>query len=231
MSGALVDLLLRDRRAAIAKVRDASPADVAAIARVMVATIAVCAAIVGAVLGSYRGGAQIAFAAIKLPIVLLGAAVLSAPVLTAVTAALGKPPRLVNDLVVVITALAFGALVLVAGTPLLMLARAGDVGYHATILLVVAVFAIAGLACLRVVIGGAAPAPAADPTAAAPGRTAAVLALCTVFAVVGGQLAWALRPYLVRPASRNDDVTFVHPLEGSLIDAVVGTARSTQRGW
>jgi hypothetical protein len=222
--GELIDLLLRDRRAALARVREASPGEVASAARLMVGTIAVCAAIVGAALGSYRGGAQIAFAAIKLPIVLLGTAVVSAPVLTAIGTALGRPPRLVHDLLVVITALAFGALVLVAGTPLLLLARAADVNYHTTILLVVAVFAIAGLACLRVVVGGV-------PADGTPGRGAAVLALCAVFAVVGSQLAWSLRPYLVRPASRNDDVTFVHPLEGGLVDAVVDTARSSRRGW
>ncbi len=226
--GELIDLLLRDRRAALARVREASPGEVASATRIMVGTIAVCAAIVGAALGSYRGGAQIAFAAIKLPIVLRfgTAAVVSAPVLTAVGTALGRPPRLVHDLLVVITALAFGALVLVAGTPLLLLARAADVNYHATILLVVAVFSIAGLACLRVVAGG-------FPADGAPGRGAAVLALCAVFAVVGGQLAWALRAGHTwsAPRVRNDDVTFVHPLEGSLIDAVVDTARSTRRGW
>jgi hypothetical protein len=221
---ALVDLLLRDRRAALARVRDADPADLAGVVRAMVATIAVCAAIVGAALGSDRGGVQIAYAAVKLPVVMLGAAVLSAPALTAIGGALGRPVRLVHDLAVVITALAFGALVLVAGTPLLLLAHAAGVGYHATILLVVAVFAAAGLATLRVVVG----AFAGD---AAPGRRAGVLALCATLAVVGGQLAWALRPYLVRPALRGQDAAFVEPREGSLIDAVFDTTRSTQRGW
>jgi hypothetical protein len=220
----LVDLLLRDRRAAIARVRDAADVELPAIARVMVATIAVCAAIVGGTLGSDRGGLQIAFAAIKLPVVMLGTAVLSAPVLTAIGGALGRPVRLAHDLVVVITALAFGSLVLVAGTPLVLLAHAAAIGYHATILVVVAAFALAGIATLRLIAG----AFAGD---AAPGRGAAVLALCCVFAVVGGQLAWALRPYLVRPARRDQDVAFVEPREGSLVDAIVDTVRSTRRGW
>ena len=58
--------------------------------RTMVATIAITMAIVGAALGSYRGGVQIAYAAIKLPLVLLGTAALSAPALTAIGAALGR---------------------------------------------------------------------------------------------------------------------------------------------
>ena len=62
----MIDLLLRDREAMLARIRKGN--DVAAIMRTMIATIAVCMAIVGAALGSYRGGVQIAYAAIKLPI-------------------------------------------------------------------------------------------------------------------------------------------------------------------
>jgi len=76
---AMIDLLLRDREAMLARIRQG--ADLAAIMRTMIATIAVTMAIVGAALGSYRGGVQIAYAAVKLPIVLLGTAALSAPAL------------------------------------------------------------------------------------------------------------------------------------------------------
>jgi hypothetical protein len=220
-----IDQLLRDRRGMAARVRAASTGDVVAITRAMLATIVVCMAIVGAALGSYRGGVQIAYAALKLPIVIVGTAALSAPALTAIGAALGRPARLAHDLALVVVALAFGSLLLVACTPLLLLAHSLDVGYHATILLLVAMFAIAGVAALRV-IGGAVSADAA-----APGRVSAVLALCVVFAIVGGQLSWALRPYLVRPASREDAIAFVHPLEGSLVDAISDTIHSTRRGW
>jgi hypothetical protein len=116
----LIDLLLRDRRAMLARLH--GDADLAAILRTMIATIAVAMAIVGAALGSYRGGVQIAYAAIKLPIVLLGTAALSAPALSAIGAALGRPSRLAADLALVMAALAFGALLLAACTPLILLA-------------------------------------------------------------------------------------------------------------
>jgi len=48
--------------------------------------------------------------------------------------------------------------------------------------------------------------------------------LCIVFIAVGGQLAWALRPYLVRP--RSPEIVFVRELEGSLFDAAIGAIRS-----
>jgi len=213
----LIDLLLRDRPAMLARLRGC--ADLAAILRTMIATIAVAMAIVGAALGSYRGGIQIGYAAIKLPIVLLGTAALSAPALSAIGAALGRPSRLAADLALVMTALAFGALLLAACTPLILLARALDLGYHQTILATVALFALAGAAALHLICRGVA-------LEAAAGWRTAVAGMCVVFSLVGGQLAWALRPYLVRP--RTPEVPFIRDVEGSLFDAVHGAFRSAR---
>jgi hypothetical protein len=213
---AIIDLLLRDRRAMIERIPggDARP-----VLRTMIATIAVATAIAGAALGSYRGGIQIAYAAIKLPLVLLGTAALSAPALTAIGAALGRRARLGADLALVMSALAFAALLLAACTPLILLGRALDVSYHDMILGTVAMFGVAGLAALRMVVAAVA---AED----APGWGSAVAGLCCVFVLVGGQLSWALRPYLVRP--RAPEPVFVRPLEGSLFDAVTGAFRSAR---
>jgi len=213
----MIDLLLRDREAMLARIRKGS--DVAAIMRTMIATIAVCMAIVGAALGSYRGGAQIGYAAIKLPIVLLGTAALSAPALSAIGAALGRPSRLSADLALVMAALAFGALLLAACTPLIMVGRALELDYHRMILATVAMFSIAGLAALRMVWRAVA-------LEAAPGWRTAVLGMCVVFSLVGGQLSWALRPYLVRP--RTPEAPFLRDVEGSLFDAVTGAFRSAR---
>jgi hypothetical protein len=216
-----IDHLLRDRDAMIARIR--AGVDLVPTMRTMVATIAVAMAIVGAALGSYRGGVQIGYAAVKLPLVLLGTAALSAPALSAIGAALGRRPRVAVDLALVMTALAYGALLLVATTPLILLARSMDLDYHRAILCVVVLFATAGIASLRVIVRALA-------VESAVGWRASVFGLCVVFGLVGGQLAWALRPYLVRP--RADDVVFVHPVnarEGSLFDAIL-TAAASARG-
>ena len=212
-----IDALLRDRAATLERIRAGT--GLAATLRAMVATIAVAMAIVGAALGSFRGGAQIAYAAVKLPVVLLGAAALSAPVLTAIGAALGRRARLASDLVLVTTAVAFGAMLCAACTPLVLLARAAALPYHQVILAVVAMFAAAGLASLSLVAR-------AVRAEAGPGGLTALTGLCVVFALVGGQLAWALRPYLVRP--RTQDVPFVRALEGSLYDAVLQSTDSAR---
>lgn len=213
----VIDLLLRDRTAMLARLRRGT--DLAPILRTMIATIAVTMAIVGAALGSYRGGVQIGYAAVKLPVVLLGTAALSAPALSAIGAALGRPSRLAADLALVMTALAFGSLLLVACTPLVMLARAVDLDYHRMILATVAMFAIAGGAALHLICRGVA-------LEAATGWRSAVAGMCVVFTLVGGQLAWALRPYLVRP--RAPEARFVRELEGSLLDSITGALRSAR---
>lgn len=211
-----IDLLLRDRERMLARI-DAG--DLAPIAKTMVATIVVAMAIVGAALGAYRGGIQIAYAAIKLPLVLLGTAALSAPALTAIGCALGRPARLRHDLTLVMSALAFGALLLVACTPLILLGQCLDLSYHRMILATVAVFAIAGIASLRMIVR-------AVSLEHARGGSAAIVGLCIVFALVGSQLAWALRPYLVRP--RAPEAPFIREREGSLFDSVTGAMRSAR---
>ena len=212
-----IDLLLRDRDAMLARIRAGT--ELPDLLRTMIATIAVAMAIVGAALGSYRGGVQIAYAALKLPIVLLGTAALSAPALSALGAALGRRSRLAADLALVMTALAFGALLLVACTPLVLVGRAVELDYHRMILATVAMFALAGGAALRLIWRGVA-------LEAGPGWRTAIVGLCVVFSLVGGQLSWALRPYLVRP--RAPDVPLLREVEGSLFDSVTGALRSAR---
>jgi hypothetical protein len=216
-----IDLLLRDRETMLARIRAGT--NLAAILKTMVATIAVTMAIVGAALGSYRGGIQIAYAALKLPLVLLGTAALSAPALTAIGRAVGRRSHLVQDLALVMSALAFGALLLVAGTPLILLGRAVELSYHQMILTTVTMFGISGLATLHVIIRAVTVENLRDGTR---GWGTAVCGLVIVFVTIGGQLSWALRPYLVRP--RTPDVPFVRAIEGSLFDAITGAFQSAR---
>lgn len=213
----MIDLLLRDRDHMLARIRADDPTT---ILRTMVLTIVGAMAVFGAALGSYRGGIQIAYAAVKLPLVLLGTAALSAPVLTAIGASLGRRVRMAEDLALVMSALAFGALLLAACTPLVLLGRAVDTSYHSMTLGMVGMFAFAGLCSLRMVVK-------ALSVEGSRGAMPALATLCVVFALVGGQLSWALRPYLVRP--RSPEVVFIREREGSLVDAVV-QATSSARG-
>jgi hypothetical protein len=209
----LVDQLLRRRAAVLARI--AAGDDLRGLIRTMLLTIVIGMALVGAALGAYRGGAQIAFAAIKLPLVMLLTAALCAPTLTALQLALGRPASLLRDLALVVTALAFGTLVLCAQAPLFLLLATLRLPYHEAILLTVACFAVGGLASVSVLARGIGP------------RSFVVLGvLLAVFAVVGSQMSWTLRPYLVRP--RSESVPFLRDLEGSLWESLGQSLRSAQ---
>ena len=61
------------------------------------------------------------------------------------------------------------------------------------------------------------------------GRATQVLVgvpMIIVFMLVGAQMGWTLRPYLVRP--RTPGVVFIRQIEGSLLDAVVVAIDSSQ---
>jgi hypothetical protein len=208
-----VDQLLRDPAGLHARIERGE--DLGALVRTMVATIAAAAALFGAAIGSYRGGVQIAYAAVKLPIVLLVTAALCVPTLSALRLARGLPVAPARELARLLAALAFGALVLVAEAPIVLLARAVDVGYHQTALVFFGCVAVAGCAAVRMLARGL-------------GREAAMVVWTTVavFALVGAQVSWTLRPYLVRP--KTQEVPFVREIEGSLFDAILKSTQSAR---
>lgn len=212
-----VDQLLRDRSAALERV--GAERNLYTYGRVMLATIAVAGAVFGAALGAYRGGIQILFAAIKMPLLLLATAAICAPTLSAFNAALHRPSSIRRDLTLVIASLALGSLVLAAEAPLVLLAISAGVGYHSLVLLTVACCAVAGLCSLSMLTNGV--------RTVSPVRvTSAAAALVLVFAMVGAQMAWTLRPWVVRP--KTTEVPFVRDIEGSLIESLARTLRSAR---
>jgi hypothetical protein len=218
-SGALgtIDTLLRDRAATLARIaRGEALAD---LVRTMLLTIAVSCAIFGAAVGMYRGGVQILYAAIKFPLVMLLTAAITAPCLTAFNAAVDRPYGLRRDVALVLLSLGFGSLLLVAQAPILLLGALLEVAYHKFILMTFGCAALAGLGSLGVLGRG---------IRGQSGRHARItsLALVGVLAVVGAQVAWTMRPYVVRP--RTTEVPFVRQIEGSLLEAVMGSSRSAR---
>ncbi len=215
---AIVDELLRDRGAVLARIQRG--VGLAELVRTMLIAIAISSAIFGAAIGIYRGAEQIIYAAIKFPLVMLLTAAIAAPCLTAFNAALDRPFALHRDVALVLVALGFGSLLLVAQAPLLLLGALVGMGYHAFILATFGCAALAGLGSLFVLGRGI----------RAQSRRHAFstgIALLTVLAVVGAQMAWTFRPYVVRP--RTTEVPFIRQVEGNLLEAV-GTSSRSARG-
>lgn len=213
----IIDQLLRDRSAILARIQ--REVELTDLARTMILTIFVASAVFGAAVGMYRGGIQIAYAAIKFPLLMLGTAAISAPALSAFNSALDRPVSLRRDLALFLSALALGSLVLVAQAPLLLLASSLEFSYHSIILLTFACSGVAGLGSLIMVSRGV--------RAASPERTkSAVLGLLMVVCMVGAQMAWTFRPYVVRP--RSPEVPFVRQIEGNLIESVMSSLDSAR---
>jgi hypothetical protein len=180
--------------------------DLASVAASSLVAIAVSALLFGAAVGSWRGGPQIAFAALKVPVVTLGTLAVCVPAFYAIAAVFGRPWSLRAAVSIMLVAGARFSLVLLAATPVLWLTINLGASYDAVKLLASLAYSLAGLAALGLILRGLGPGP---------GRTATVCTFVAVFLLVGGQSAWILRPYIGTPGS--EEVTlFTRDHEGGL---------------
>ncbi|MFN3199810.1 MAG: hypothetical protein ACE366_15515 [Bradymonadia bacterium] len=213
----LIDDLLRNRTAALNTLED--PATTAQSARTLVTTIILGTGVLGATLGMYRGGWQVLYAAVKLPLVVLLTAGFCTPAFSAMQAALHGRTRIRRDLLVVLGTLALSSMLGAACAPLLMLAMSVQVNYHTLTLLTVMCCAVAGAGGLTFFFG-------ALKRWVGSRQKLMALTLFLVFSSVGSQMTWTLRPFLVRP--RTVEVPFVRGIEGGFVDAVLQSLDSAQ---
>ena len=214
---AYVDELLK-KPALAARAIDVG-ADLTARTQTYVKVLIACTATFGAALGFHRGGAQIFFAAVKLPLVTLVTLAVVAPLLHMLNKALERPANMARDVSILVAALARGALVLAAETPLIWAAHAVGAGYHRMILITVISCSVAGAVSFWFLWGVL--------SATRRARWLVTLIVLTTVGVVGAQASWLFRPYLVRP--RAERVVFMHPLEGSFSEAL-GDSIDSARG-
>ena len=212
----LVDALLRDRTAILDRIE--SGHDLGPLARAFAATIVVAAAVTGATLGYHRGGLQILYAAIKLPLVLLLTAGICTPAFTALGRVVDGRADVRRDAATVLASLALGSLLTAATAPVILLAMT-IAGYHTMVLLAVVCCGVGGAGGLLFFVRALWRRPAG-------GRRVVAATLLSVFAVVGCQVTWTLRPYLLRP--RALEVPFVRAVDGGFLQAVSGSLDSAR---
>jgi hypothetical protein len=199
MNVALMNRLLRAPAEVAADCRE--DRDLPRLAANAIAVIAAGALLFGAAAGSWRGGPQIAYAAIKLAIVTVGTLALCVPAFYAIAAVFGRPWSLRSAVSVMLVAGARFSLVLVAATPVVWLTVNLGASYDVVKLLAALAYSLAGL-LLRGLGRG-------------PGRIATVVTFLGVFLVIGGQTAWILRPYIGTPG-REEVTFFTREREGGL---------------
>ncbi len=208
-----IDLLLRDPDEAAR--RSMAAESLRALVMTSLGTIVLGGAVFGAVVGSFRGGMQVVYASLKLPIALVMVMVITVPAVHAIGAALGQKWTFQTVTALCLASLGRGALVLFAVAPILYLAIDLGLQYHTTALMAVLAFGLAGIASLGILLRGI-----ALPRA----RVAGALAMALVFVAVSGQTSWILRPWLLRP--RTEDVPFLRAPEGGFIESIATSTRS-----
>ena len=213
---ALIDALLRERSTFLSRANLTS--DPAFVARTLILTTAISAAVFGVAMGLFRPGWQVLSSAVKFPAFLLITAAVATPAITGVRAALGQARQFRKDVFLVLTTMALVGLTLAACAPILLLAVQWGASYHTVVTLTVALCAVAGAGGGTFFLNNLSYDEA---------RASTVLALVTllVFSSVGCQLAWTLRPFIARPRASFE---WLRPLEGSFLDSVTRSAQSAQ---
>src|SRR5690606_8325860 len=141
--------------------------DLRALTLASLAALVLGAAVFGAVVGSFRGGVQIAYGATKVPLAMVAALVVCVPAFHAIAASLGRPWPLRTVIALTVTAAGRAALVLLAFAPVLWLAYDLGLGYHAAALAATLAYVLAGLGALGILLRGLGQGPHRLTTAAA----------------------------------------------------------------
>jgi hypothetical protein len=166
-----------------------------------------CAAVFGAVVGSYRGGVQIAFAAVKMPAVLLVPLLVALPATGALYRATGAEVDGTRLGVAGLVAVARTALVAAGLAPVLWLLYSFGIGYHLAVVVLAGLLVLAGVPGLATVLR------------TMPGRAPlAALGAMVVLGVSTAQVGWVLRPFVARPTAQ---VTLLRPIEGDITGSLV----------
>lgn len=164
-------------------------------------------ALFGAAVGSFRGGAQIPLAALKIPLATLVTMAVAGPALLALAAAFGRRWHLPESVALMLAAGGRSSLVLAALAPPLWLAIDMGLEYALIKLAATLAYALAGLSGLALLLRG---------LGGEPGRWGAAGSFVLVFMVAGAQTAWVLRPYLGDPRDREVPVLVAGRVEGGV---------------
>jgi hypothetical protein len=206
MSALLLDRLLRSPRDVAEDCREER--GTAAIARTALLVIAVGAAVFGAIVGSWHGGSQVLFAALKLPMVSLATLALCAPAFFALAHVFGRPWPVRAVVSFMLAAGARLSLVLLASAPAIWLVINLGASYDLVKLLAALAYGLAGLTAVALLVQG---------LGGERGRLPIVVAFVGIFLMAGGQTAWVLRPFIGMPDRARATTLFTRQREGGLV--------------
>ncbi|MCB9745540.1 MAG: hypothetical protein H6740_23375 [Alphaproteobacteria bacterium] len=212
----LLTLTVRALREPLALAEEAAE-DLSAAAPGLLAITAGGAALLGAVLGSYRGGLQLAFAALKAPALFLIPVLVTLPAMRALFAGVGLELPWRRVAAAGLVGMARSATLAAAAGPLLWLFYSMQPDYHLSVMTMAGALALVGLPGLRVMAG-------ALPSGGR-GRRLALVASLGLLGLVTMQTGWLLRPFIARPTA---EVSLLRVVEGDVFSAMSATSRSAR---
>lgn len=194
---AIVEMILRNRQRFFVEIRDG--VELGRKMRAMLLSSVVFLAIYGAVMGSTQGTVwQVLSSAFKLPLLFLATLVVCSPTLYFFNLVFGSSQSLTQNFALILTAITVTAVLLLGFGPIVMFFLLTSSHYQFFKLLNVGVFAAAGIVGVAFLSHGMRIVSGSGQEGARARRNVLRLWIL-IYAFVGTQMAWTLRPFIGAP--------------------------------
>ena len=196
---AVIETILRNRQRFFGEIR--AGMEIGTKTKAMLLSSIAFLALYGAVMGSTHSLWQALVSAAKLPLLFLATLVVCSPTLYFLNLIFGSNQSLTQNFCLILTAITVTAVLLLSFAPIVMFFLLTTSNYQFFKLLNVGVFAIAGSVGVRFLGQGMKTVSAAGDEGARARRNVLRLWIF-VYAFVGSQMAWTLRPFIGAPGLR-----------------------------
>jgi hypothetical protein len=193
----IIETILRDRQRFFADIRERE--GLAQKIRAMLITSIIFLALYGAVMGSTHSVLQVLSSAVKLPLLLLFTTLVCAPTLYFFNLIFGSDQNLSQNMALGLCAVTVMSVVALSFAPIVLFFLLTTSQYQFFKLLNVAVFSIAGIVGVRFLSHGMRYVSAGAGKEGDRARRNLVRLWILIFAFVGSQMAWTLRPFIGAP--------------------------------
>jgi len=194
---AIIETILRNRRSFFIAIREG--VDLGPKMRAMLISSIAFFALYGAVMGSTHSLWQALSSAVKLPLLFLATLVVCSPTLYFFNLIFGSNQSLAQNFTLILTAITVTAVLLLSFSPIVLFFLLTTSHYQFFKLLNVGVFAIAGLVGVMFLSQGMRVVSDSGKEGARARRNVVRLWIL-IYAFVGSQMAWTLRPFIGAPA-------------------------------
>lgn len=194
--------------------------------RYAIVTIIAFAGFFGLVAGAYSGPSQAASAAVKLPFLFFATFIVCFPAFFVVQVLTGSRLRLLQVVVLVLGALALTSVLLAAFVPITAFFLVTGANYYFQHLLNIAIAGVAGVFGMYALHDGLS--VVCEKRGVYPRKALTIMrAWALLFAFVGIQLAWTLRPFL---GDRNQPFQVFGQYQGNFYAAVIYAVNKLMQG-